>query len=72
MATEIDPVCRMEVNTDNPPGGASEHGGTSYYFCAPGCKVVFDRAPENVLNGAIQVNMGQKRSLLSRLFGKKS
>ena len=72
MATAIDPVCRMEVNTDNPPGGVSEHGGTSYYFCAPGCKVVFDRAPENVLNGAIQVNMGQKRSLLSRLFGKKS
>ena len=32
MATEIDPVCRMEVDTDNPPGGASEYEGTSVSY----------------------------------------
>ena len=45
MATAIDPICKMEVDTDNPPGGQSEHEGTTYYFCAPGCKVAFDDDP---------------------------
>ena len=72
MATEIDPVCQMDVDVDNPPGGISEHNGASYYFCAPGCKVVFDRDPVNVLSGNIQVHMEQKRSFLAKLFGKKS
>ena len=51
MATAIDPVCLMEVDTANPPGGQSEYQGTSYYFCGPGCKVAFDRGPEHVLSG---------------------
>ena len=51
MATAIDPVCLMEVDTDNPTGGRSEYQGTTYYFCAPGCKVAFDRDPEHVLSG---------------------
>ena len=51
MATAIDPVCLMEVDTDNPPGGHSEYQGTDYYFCGPGCKVAFDRDPEHVLSG---------------------
>ena len=72
MAIEIDPVCQMDVDVDNPTGGISEHNGTSYYFCAPGCKVVFDRDPVNVLSGNIQVHMGHKRSFLAKLFGKKS
>ncbi len=46
MATAIDPICKMDVDTDNPPGGQSEHQGTTYYFCAPGCKVAFDNEPE--------------------------
>ncbi len=50
MATAIDPVCKMDVDTDNPPGGQSEHQGTEYYFCAPGCKVVFDKEPEKYLS----------------------
>tara|TARA_B100000745_G_scaffold239929_1_gene162545 strand:- start:2128 stop:2346 length:219 start_codon:yes stop_codon:yes gene_type:complete len=72
MPTKIDPVCQMDVDVDNPPGGISEHNGTSYYFCGPGCKVVFDRDPVDVLSGDIQVHMGQKRSFLGKLFGKKS
>ena len=51
MATAIDPICKMEVDTDNPPGGQSEHEGTTYYFCAPGCKVAFEQDPEKYLSG---------------------
>jgi YHS domain-containing protein len=51
MAVAIDPVCLMEVDTENPPGGQSEHQGTHYYFCGRGCKVAFDRDPEHVLSG---------------------
>ena len=51
MATAIDPVCLMEVDTDNPTGGQSEYQGTTYYFCAPGCRVAFERDPEHVLSG---------------------
>lgn len=49
MATAIDPVCKMEVDTGNPPGGQSEHQGEDYYFCAPGCKVAFDKEPGKYL-----------------------
>ena len=51
MAVAIDPVCLMEVDTENPPGGHSEYQGIDYYFCGPGCKVAFDRDPEHVLSG---------------------
>ena len=50
MATAVDPICKMDVDTGNPPGGQSEHEGTTYYFCAPGCKVAFDKEPEKYLN----------------------
>ena len=49
MATAIDPICKMDVDTDNPPGGQSGHQGSTYYFCAPGCKVAFDKEPEKYL-----------------------
>ena len=52
MATAIDPICQMDVDPDNPPGGQSEHDGTTYYFCAPGCKVAFDKEPEKYLSEA--------------------
>ena len=51
MATAIDPVCQMVVDTTNPPGGQSEYQGTQYYFCGRGCRVAFDRDPEHVLSG---------------------
>jgi len=50
MATAIDPICQMDVDTDNPPGGQSEHNGRTYYFCAPGCKVAFDKEPEKYMS----------------------
>ena len=49
MATAIDPICKMDVDIDNPPGGESEHDGETYYFCAPGCKVIFDKEPDQYL-----------------------
>jgi YHS domain-containing protein len=41
----IDPICKMTVD------GAtaklvSEYNGKKYYFCAPGCKAMFDKDPE--------------------------
>ena len=52
MATAIDPICKMDVDTDNPPGGQSDYQGTTYYFCAPGCKVAFDKEPDKYLSEA--------------------
>ena len=87
MAVAIDPVCLMEVDTENPPGGHSEYQGTDYYFCGPGCKVAFDRDPEHVLSGEGVVPMehgshghgeshpsggGGIMGWLRRLFGGKS
>ena len=45
MATAIDPVCGMEVDTDNPPGGSYEYEDVIYYFCAPGCREDFAEDP---------------------------
>jgi YHS domain-containing protein len=45
MAQAIDPVCGMSVDTKTTKF-KSEYDGMIYYFCAPGCKKSFDRAPE--------------------------
>jgi len=47
----IDPVCKMEVDTETAQW-KSEYKGTTYYFCAPGCKSAFDEDPEKYLSGA--------------------
>ena len=82
----IDLVCNMEVDESNPPGGQTEHEGQTYYFCAPGCKVVFERDPGKYLNpgsaasdhstmeadSSPAAEHGVARpSFLARLFGKK-
>ena len=51
MTTAIDPICQMKVDTGNPPGGSSEYQRTTYYFCAPGCKVAFEKEPESHVSG---------------------
>lgn len=46
---DIDPVCKMEVD----PATAewkTEYKGKTYYFCAPGCKRLFEKEPEKYLN----------------------
>ena len=70
MAKAIDPICLMEVDTDNPPGGKSEYQGTSYYFCAPGCQRAFDQDPGKYLSAKPQAPP-QKASFFSRIFGKR-
>jgi Cu+-exporting ATPase len=44
----IDPVCGMTVEIATAKY-MSEYQGQLYYFCAPGCKLSFDRAPEKYL-----------------------
>lgn len=46
-----DPVCGMEVDEKN-AAATSEYKGKTYYFCAAGCKKVFDNGPEKYLKGA--------------------
>lgn len=46
-----DPVCGMMVDPKTAPA-KSEYKGQTYYFCAPGCKVAFDRDPERYLKAA--------------------
>src|SRR3989441_5919916 len=46
----IDPVCGMTVDEQTAPATAV-HNGTTYYFCAPGCKRTFEKNPDAVLKG---------------------
>jgi YHS domain-containing protein len=44
-----DPVCKMEVDEKTAPA-KSVYKGKTYYFCAKGCKVLFDKNPEKFLS----------------------
>lgn len=46
----IDPVCGMEVD-EKSAAATYEYQGKTYYFCAPGCKAVFEKEPEKFLKG---------------------
>ena len=46
---ERDPVCGMEVDPKSAPG-QSEYKGKMYYFCSLGCKLDFDRNPEEYVS----------------------
>jgi len=85
MATAIDPICKMEVDTKNPPGGQSKHHGTTYYFCALGCKVAFEQDPEKYVPGEADhghghdhggehqhgdAGLAKKRGFFARIFGR--
>jgi YHS domain-containing protein len=48
MMAALDPVCKMIIEEDEAVA-TSEHKGVTYYFCARGCKVAFDRDPEKYL-----------------------
>lgn len=45
MATAKDPICAMDVDTANPPGGKTVHNGQTYYFCSAGCRRTFEQDP---------------------------
>ena len=46
----VDPVCKMEVDTETAEW-KTEYKGEMYYFCAPGCKASFEKEPEKYLSG---------------------
>jgi YHS domain-containing protein len=43
---EIDPVCEMKVDTATAKW-VSQYKGHTLHFCAPGCKRLFDKTPDN-------------------------
>jgi Cu+-exporting ATPase len=43
-----DLVCDMWVDPES-AAATSEHKGKTYYFCARGCKVAFDKDPEKYI-----------------------
>jgi Cu+-exporting ATPase len=45
MASQLDPVCGMQVN-DQQAAQKSQYLGKTYYFCSEGCKNKFDQKPE--------------------------
>ncbi|MDO9300708.1 MAG: YHS domain-containing protein [Anaerolineales bacterium] len=48
QAFEIDPVCEMKVDPQNPPFKILYKDKT-YYFCSAVCKHLFERVPEQYI-----------------------
>ena len=46
-----DPVCGMDVD-ERTAAATAEYQGTTYYFCAPGCKKAFEKEPEKYIHNA--------------------
>ena len=47
-----DLVCGMMIDPQTAAAG-SEYKGETYYFCAKGCKVAFDKNPEKYVETKI-------------------
>ncbi len=47
----IDPVCQMIVNVET-ARWTFDHEGSTYYFCAPGCRKTFETDPASYLGAA--------------------
>ncbi|MBU6279045.1 MAG: XdhC family protein [Actinomycetales bacterium] len=52
-ADVVDPVCGMTV-TANSANRPLEYQGTTYYFCAPGCRVAFQKDPAAFIQQEVQ------------------
>ena len=52
-----DLVCGMMIDPKT-AAATSEYKGQTYYFCAKGCKVAFDKDPEKYIKG--QEEAGRK------------
>ena len=50
MEKAKDLVCGMMIDPQT-AAATSEYRGQTYYFCARGCKVAFDRDPEKYISG---------------------
>jgi len=51
-ATTIDLVCGMTVNADE-SSRPLEYEGTTYYFCAPGCRTAFEKDPDKYIKESV-------------------
>lgn len=49
MAKATDPVCGMEVDTEQAQFKAT-HEGQTFYFCSRGCMLDFQEEPERYLD----------------------
>jgi len=56
--TAHDPVCHMDIDPKT-AAGSSEYQGTTYYFCAIGCKRDFDEDPEGTLKAEAEYDHSQ-------------
>ena len=52
-----DPVCGMTVD-ESKAAATYEYKGKTYYFCAPSCKVAFEKDPEKYLQGEGETGHG--------------
>lgn len=55
----IDPICGMTVD-EKTAQFKSDYKGTTYYFCAPGCKKTFDGEPGKYVKGEQKGMPGKK------------
>ncbi|WOF16113.1 YHS domain-containing protein [Methanoplanus sp. FWC-SCC4] len=46
--TEIDPVCKMEVD-EKTAEFKTDYEGKTYFFCSKGCKIAFEKEPQKYL-----------------------
>ena len=46
----IDPVCGMEIDSED-AAAEKEYRGTTYYFCSEECARKFGKEPEKFLGG---------------------
>ena len=53
--TAIDLVCGMTVTADE-TSRPYEYEGTTYYFCAPGCRTAFEKEPEKYIEEAARAD----------------
>ena len=62
----IDPVCGMAVDPNHTHISAT-YAGSSYYFCAEGCRKAFEAHPKRYLKGAHPKRKGWWGRYLDRL-----
>ena len=46
----MDPICRMEIDSDQAVG-KTEHNGQTFYFCSEACQKQFQKNPEHYIQG---------------------
>jgi YHS domain-containing protein len=53
-----DVVCGMTIDPET-AAATSKYKGQTYYFCAWGCRVAFDKDPEKFISGRTEAAQGK-------------